>query len=112
MKFDVTFYFENCTPTVTVDVEHENEAIGKARLRDYPPVADDIPATCVYSGSGGKRKGAGVKNGSIRTKNPRTGKKQICLSVEEWSQIKEKAESDSINVAAYMRSMGLNGTYP
>lgn len=105
MKFDVTFYFENCSPTVTVEVDHEDEAIGKARLRDFPPVPDDILASCVYSGSGGKREGAGVKHGSIRTTEPRTIKKQIRHTKKEWQFIEKEAEASGLDIADYQREI-------
>lgn len=109
MKFDVTFKFENCTPTVTVEADTWMQAIAKARARDYPPVPDDVPATAEYAGPGGKREGSGVKKGSIRTSDPRNIKKQIRWTAEEWKSIEDAAETAGISVALYQRNMILMG---
>lgn len=105
MQFDVTFFFISCTVTVTVDVGHKDEAIGAARLKEYPHVPTDIPAKCVYSGPGGKRKGSGVKTGSIRTTDPRTVKKQIRHTKKEWQFIEKECEASGLNIADYQREI-------
>ena len=109
MKFDVTFQFEHCCPTITVDAENGAEAIKKARERDYPPVPDNIPACFAYSGPGGKRNGAGVKQGSSRAKEPRTIKKQIRWTEAEWAEVESKAKAAGVDIATYQRNLILKG---
>jgi hypothetical protein len=105
MKFDVTFYFKNCISTVKVEVDHEDEAIGKARLRDCPPVPDDILASCAYSGPGGKRAGAGVKQGSTRTSEPRNVKKQIGHTQKGWQFIEQECKKSGLDIQTYQREI-------
>lgn len=109
MQFDVTFKFENCSATVTVDAPTWMQAVAKARVKEYPPVPDDIPATVEYSGPGGKRQGAGVKQGSIRTAEPRKIKRQICWTEKEWAQIEAGAKEAGLSSADYQRGLILNG---
>ncbi len=109
-KFKITFYFKTCSATVVVMADSEEEAIFTARDRQFPPVPDDIKTVAVYAGSGGSRPGTGNKKGSTRTDDPRTVKKQICWTVNEWKQITDAAKVTGLDLATYQRDLILNPT--
>ena len=104
-QFDVVFNFRHGDVHVDIEAEDGDQAIAKARSRDYPPVPDFIEATATYSGRGGKREGSGGKAGAKRVAEPRTVKKQICWTEKEWSKIEEGAKNAGVDVASFQRKL-------
>lgn len=108
-KWEVTFKFKSCTPSVLVLAETEELAIEKARERDYPPVPQYIPATVVQLGRGGPRLGSGNKEGTQRVRIKRTVKKTVLWTPSEWEKIESKAKKSKLTVADYQRMKILGG---
>lgn len=104
-KYEVTFQFEKCTPTVTIEAETEEGAIQAARIREYPPVGDGITAVAVRVNRGGTRRGAGNKTGSKRVSEPRNVRKYIRWTDREWETIAERAKAFGMSTTAYQRAM-------
>ena len=108
-KWEVTFKFTSCTPAVLVLAETSEEAVDKARDRDFPPVPDYIPATAVRLGKGGARPGAGAKKGVSRVKVRREVKKGVLWTPSEWLQVETRAKEQGLTVAEYQRMKVLSG---
>lgn len=113
MRWEVAFTFEIAGQSrkisTTVYADNDIEAIRRGRDRYHPGVMDDVPAVAVEISAGGKRKGAGAKAGSKRVASPRTVKKQIKWTKEEWAQIEKWAEDAGQNVTDYQRAKLLRG---
>ncbi len=113
MRWEVTFTFEingkSYEISTTVYADNAIEAIKKGRDRYHPAVLDDVHAVAVEISAGGKRKGAGAKAGSKRVASPRTVKKQIKWTAEEWAKIEQGARDAGQNVTDYQRSKLLKG---
>ena len=105
-KYDVIFQFKHGPVVVQVEAETEKEAIEAARTQEVgTPVPDFIPVTVNPLIWGGKRQGAGPKQGVRRVKSARTVRKYIRWTEEEWVHILEQAKLAEKKTADYQRGL-------
>ena len=102
-KYEVTFYFDGCSPVVTVQAGSEADAIVAARNAEIgAPVPGNIRAVANCIKRGGKRLGAGRKAGKTNA-DSRNNRLMVRLNDAELAQIKKDAAAVGLSIPAYQR---------